>query len=51
MPECSVLRRLERPERAEAATARGVADEIVSFQQRRARLAAIAHSVRTAADA
>ena len=49
MPDLSILRRLERAERAAASAARGIADETISLEQRRSKLAAILHSVRTSA--
>lgn len=50
MPAIEILKRLERAERTEASAAIGVADEIVSLERRRSRLAAILHSARTAAE-
>jgi hypothetical protein len=50
MPELNVLKRLERAERTEASAAIGVADELVSLERRRSRLAAILHSVRQQAE-
>jgi hypothetical protein len=49
VPALDILRRLERTERSEASAARGIADEIVSFEQRRSKLTAMLHSVRTSA--